>query len=72
MSDIDETGALFQLHKLAAEHGDLFPNIKSAVMEKLRAIEAEHAQKPAPVETESTVVTSVEVEPPTETNNRRV
>lgn len=73
MSDINETGALFQLHKLASEHGDLFPNIKAAVMEKLRTIEAEHAQKPAPAETEPTVVTSVEVAPEeSATNGRRI
>lgn len=53
MADLEEVAALLHVHKGLHEHGDQFPHLKKAVMEKLREIEADHAPKKPEAEKEA-------------------
>lgn len=71
MADISEVGALLHVHKLLTEHGDLFPNLKSNVLNKLREIEADHNPKKEPasvVEEEPLEIAPPDDEPVDETS----
>ena len=50
MADLSEVAALLHVHKALQEHGDMFPNLKSHVLNSLRSIEADHAPIPETAE----------------------
>lgn len=53
MADFSEVAELFHIFKAAHEHGDQFKHIRDAALERLRAINEEHApQKEEPVDEE--------------------
>lgn len=43
MADFSEVAELFHIFKAAHEHGDQFKHIRDAALERLRAINEEHA-----------------------------
>jgi len=63
MADIHEVFVLLNVHKLAHEHGDALKNIRDAAMQRLRQMDAEHAQAAAdPVYPEAKDESEVETE----------
>lgn len=58
MADFNEVAELFHIFKAAHEHGDQFKHIRDAALERLRAINEEHAPQK-----EESVVEEPEQEP---------
>lgn len=50
MADLQEVYGLLHVHEGLVKHGDMFPNLKSHVLNQLRKIEADHAPRNEPVE----------------------
>lgn len=66
MADLAEVAALLHVHKGLHEHGEAFPHLKKAVLEKLREIEADHAPKKAEPEPAPEPEAATEPEPEAE------